>query len=229
MSGYRVLLVEDEPGILAGNKTALEGAGYTVDTAGTVTEARRRIGDATPDLVVMDILLPDGSGIELCRELRERFVAPILFLTSMDDTDEIVAGLRAGGDDYITKPYRIEELLARIEAQLRRTERLRKNADEELGPLLLHTATQRAYLDGVDLLLSPKEFQILAVLMQHRGEYRTAGDIFAAVWGMDPNRDVRTVRVHISHLRSKIRRMAEEQAAVAVEYRDQKGYRIVLR
>lgn len=227
MKPYDILLVEDTPDILERNRTTLTGQGYTVHTAETLECARKLLEDHSFDLLVLDVMLPDGSGLELCRELRNKISAPILFLTSLGDSDQIVGGLRAGGDDYITKPYRMEELLARVEAQLRRTERLQRDAVTELGPLLLDTTAQRAGLDGRDLQLSPKEYQILTLLMQRPDQYRPAEEIFAEVWGMDANRDARTVRVHISHLRRKLRGDAEE-SPVHIEHSETEGYRLIL-
>lgn len=123
-----LLLVEDSKEVLEDNRKALVAAGYEVLAASTLAGARERLARRQPDLILLDVLLPDGNGVELCRELRDSTAAPILFLTSLGESEQIVEGLRAGGDDYVTKPYRMEELLARVEAQLRRTERIRGEA-----------------------------------------------------------------------------------------------------
>ena len=123
MKGYHILLGEDEPDILEYNREQLEQRGYQVTAVSTLGQVEACVLRDNPDLLVLDVMMPDGSGLELCRRLREQFQGPILFLTSLGESSQIVQGLRAGGDDYITKPYDIEELAARIEAHLRRLER----------------------------------------------------------------------------------------------------------
>jgi len=182
MKGYHILLGEDEPDILEYNREQLEQRGYQVTAVSTLGQAEACVLRDNPDLLVLDVMMPDGSGLELCRRLREQFQGPILFLTSLGESSQIVQGLRAGGDDYITKPYDIEELAARIEAHLRRLER-RVGEDIHQGGsrLYLNVKSQRAYLDGRDMLLKPKEYRLLAALMRNRGRYMEArgriGDI----------------------------------------------------
>ncbi len=227
MKVYQILLLEDVPEILERNRAALTAQGHAVSAAATLEEARGLTAARQFDLLILDILLPDGSGLELCRELRDKTDAPILFLTAMGDSDQIVRGLGAGGDDYITKPYRVEELVARVEAQLRRTERLLQAGALELGPLRLDANTRRAYLSGVEMLLSPKEYQILALLLRKSEQPLSSAEIFAQVWGVDANKDVRTVRVHISHLRAKLRECGGEDV-IGIERSEPEGYRIAL-
>lgn len=175
MKGYHILLGEDEPDILEYNREQLEQRGYQVTAVSTLGQAEACVLRDNPDLLVLDVMMPDGSGLELCRRLREQFQGPILFLTSLGESSQIVQGLRAGGDDYITKPYDIEELAARIEAHLRRLER-RVGEDIHQGGsrLYLNVKSQRAYLDGRDMLLKPKEYRLLAALMRNRGRYMEA-------------------------------------------------------
>lgn len=226
MKAYHILLVEDDRLILQDNREALERRGYRVTATETVRQAQAAVEDDSPDLLLLDIQLPDGSGLELCRRLREHTAAPILFLTSLGDGDQIVHGLRLGGDDYIVKPYRMEELLARIEARLRGVERLREHSSQRgLGALRLETARSKAYVGDADLLLSPKEYHILAILMQNPGANHKADEIFAAVWGRDAMGDVRTVRVHITNLREKMREAGLENPSV--EQYTSLGYRLV--
>ena len=206
-----LLLVEDSEEIIEGNRKALEAGGYEVAEARTLAQAEACLSGREPDLILLDILLPDGNGVELCRKIRESTPAPVLFLTSLAESGQIVEGLQAGGDDYITKPYRMEELLARVEAQLRRTERLRSvSAAQSLGSLTLDARTQRAYYRGRDLLLKPKEFLLLAVLLQNRERSCTPEELYREVWGMDANADARTVLVHLSNLRAKLRDGGDE-------------------
>ena len=122
MRPYHILLVEDDAPVLAENARRLNAEGYEVSAAAALAEGRRAVRTQAPDLAVLDILLPDGSGLDLCRELRAVAPVPVLFLTSLDDRKQVVDGLRAGGDDYLTKPYHLDELVARVEALLRRVE-----------------------------------------------------------------------------------------------------------
>ena len=176
---------------------------------------------------MLDILLPDGSGLDLCRQLRDQAV-PILLLTSLGESSQVIQGLTAGGDDYITKPYRVEELVARVKAHLRRIEVLRR-AGAETGSdrFRLDTKLQRAYLDGEDLMLKPKEFLLLSTLVRNRSRAMTAEELYAEVWNMEPNNDLRTVLVHISSLRFKLRQGERRDFPIQI-VRAGKGYRLTL-
>lgn len=223
-----ILLVEDTAEILEDNKKTLEAEKYQVLAAQTVREARELLRDNTPDLMVLDIMLPDGSGVELCRELRGTQAAPVIFLTNLGESEQIVAGLKAGGDDYMVKPYRVQELAARIEAQLRRVERIRRAGfDTGTKRLSVNTRAQRVCLDGEDLLLKPKEYLLLLTLIHDQGRYFTAGELYTQVWGMNANGDVRAVEVHISRLRAKLGRGRTPQP-VEIEYARGRGYRLLV-
>ena len=205
MKPYHILLVEDEPEFLTFNTRHLEAEGYRVTGAATLLEARRAVQAEAPDLVVLDVLLPDGSGLDFCRDLRADTGVPVIFLTSLGERDQIVAGLRSGGDDYLSKPYHIEELVARVEAQLRRAALLRQTGDApEIQGLELDLIRQRARWEGRDMNLRPKEFQLLALLAQSRNRWSTADELYTAVWGMAAC-DTRTVAMHLSALRLKLR------------------------
>lgn len=225
MKPYHVLLVEDEPEFLAFNARRLEAEGYRVSCAATLREARLAVRADPPDLVVLDILMPDGSGLDFCRDLRADTGVPVIFLTSLGEQEQIVAGLRAGGDDYLTKPYHIGELVARIEAQLRRAALLRQAGDApEIEGLALDLIRQRACWQGADLGLKPKAFQLLALLARSRNRWRPADELYTAVWGMAPC-DTRTVSMHISLLRLRLRE--ETGNALDVEHARGRGYRLV--
>lgn len=227
MRVYDILLVEDEPDILEANRALLEGRGRRVTAVRTCREAEEALAAGTPDLAVLDILLPDGSGLELCRSLHECSPAPVIFLTCLGESGEVIRGLREGGSDYIVKPYRPEELLARVEAQLDYLERLKRaQTDTGTARLTLEPMTCRALLDGVDLLLKPKEYLLLAALLRHRRRFVTAGELYETVWGMGANRDTRTVRVHISNLRGKLREAGGTD--FDIESSKHNGYRLVL-
>lgn len=224
MKPYHVLLVEDEPEFLAFNARRLEAEGYRVSCAATLREARLAVRADPPDLVVLDILMPDGSGLDFCRDLRADTGVPVIFLTSLGERDQIVAGLRSGGDDYLSKPYHIEELVARVEAQLRRAALLRQTGDApEIQGLELDLIRQRARWEGRDMNLRPKEFQLLALLAQSRNRWSTADELYTAVWGMAAC-DTRTVAMHLSALRLKLQ--AETGDALDVEHVRRRGYRL---
>lgn len=224
MRPYHILLVEDEPVLCSDNAARLEEEGYRVTTAGTVTAAQKAVEAEPPDLTVLDILLPDGSGLDFCRDLRARTDAPVIFLTSLAEQDQVVAGLRAGGDDYLTKPYHIEELIARIEAQLRRTALLHSAGDRLGGDgLELDLIRQRGTWRGRDLGLRPKEFQMLVLLLRGKNRFVPAAELYAGVWGMIPC-DTRTVAMQVSSLRLRLR--AETGGALDVEHARGRGYRL---
>ena len=223
MRPYHILLVEDDRTVLEENRRRLAAEGYRVSAADSVSAARKLCSDGPPDLAVLDILLPDGSGLDLCRELRAVTPVPVLFLTSLSDRKQVVDGLRAGGDDYLTKPYHLEELAARVGALLRRVELLRASSEPlEQDGLRLDLIRQRAYWEERDLLLKPKEFQLLALLMKHRNRYSTTEELYTGVWGQTAV-EPRPVVVHLSGLRMKL-----EQAGCTldVEHVRGRGYRV---
>lgn len=224
---YRILLVEDTADIMDFNCKGLRDAGYTVLAARTLFEARQELAKGEPDVIVLDVMLPDGSGLELCEELSGS-ATPILLLTCLAESEQVVRGLRAGGDDYITKPYRFEELLARIEAQLRRVERLRGEKIDSGGELLrLDSKLQRAFLGDRDLMLKPKEYLLLLTLVQNRNRFLGPGELYAEVWGAVSNNDLRTVLVHLSALRLKLRRAAQGKREFRIAH-SREGYRLLL-
>lgn len=229
INAYHILLVEDIKELLEYNRKSLEAEGYRVSAARSLAEARTLLKQESPDLAVLDILLPDGSGLDFCRELREILWIPVLFLTSLDESRQMVEGLEAGGDDYITKPYDIEVLLARIRAHLRREERLKeKEIRTGTDHLVPDADKHRFFLDGRDLALRPKEYQILLFLIRNRSRFVTAEELYAEIWGQESNEDIRTVLVHLSNLRAKIK-LAGNNAVVSVRSYRGKGYRYIVR
>lgn len=217
-----VFLIEDNQDIVCINRQALLAAGYRVEDAATLGEARDMLPSLSPSLIILDIILPDGSGLALCREIRALAATPVLFLTSLGDSVQIVEGLRAGGDDYLTKPYDMSVFLARVEAQLRRWGMSR---EEVVGRLRLDIISQRAYYKDRDLLLKPKEFALLLTLLRGRDRYHQPEVLFAQVWGMDATEDVRTVQVHLSRLR---RKLDEAGMYYQITYVLGRGYRLEL-
>lgn len=202
-----ILLIEDDAQVMQVNAETLLGCGYRICTAGSLEQARRQLYGCAPDLIVLDVLLPDGSGLDFCGEIRQATTAPVLFLTVKDASEDIVDGLEAGGDDYLTKPYRPEVLCARVAALLRRARMggaygLRQVVCE--GLVLDHT-TQKVLHHGQSVRLKPKEFLLLAALARRKGEYIALKDLYSEVWGEDATDDVRTVLVNLSTLRGKLR------------------------
>jgi DNA-binding response OmpR family regulator len=202
MKKPRIMLVEDETDVMRANREYLEEQGYEVLCAETLQEARVCLWETPADLILLDVLLPDGSGYDFCREVRKTSAASVIYLTCMGEDDHIVTGLAEGGDDYIIKPYSLNVLGARIAAQLRR----RGSAAGEivLPPLCINLSAGTVKLNGADIPLTRKEFQLLVYLAENRGQELSQGQIYAAVWGGAPETMGNTVRVHISRLRQKL-------------------------
>lgn len=198
-----ILVVEDDEDIQKINSTFLRGQGYEVICAGNLKEAFTAVEKQNPGLIILDERLPDGSGVEFCEAIREKTDVPIIFLTCMDAEEDKVRGLMAGGDDYITKPYSLSELAARVHALLRRAERSGERF-YDYPPLRLDTLTNRAYLDGNDVLLTPREFQILLLLVKNIGKPITITELYNTLWGQPPEKGVKTILVHIHAIRRKI-------------------------
>ena len=219
-----LLLVEDNEEIMRGNKRILTLHGYVVRTAETLAAAWQEIERKVPDLLVLDLMMPDGNGLEFCAELRKTQTLPVLMLTALGQDRDEIKGLRAGGDDYLSKPYRYGVLLARIEALLRRTAYAPQvlPALRRIGPLCIDTAARQAAVDGEDLLLSPKEFALLERLLTASGQFISADSLYETLWGRKAAGDVRTVREHIHRLRGKLRNVPE----LRLEGVRGKGYRL---
>jgi two-component system OmpR family response regulator len=205
----KVLIVEDDANLLETLKYNLRKEGYDVFTAGDGEEAVAAARREKPDLLILDIMLPRMNGFEVCRILRQEMIAPILMLTARaDETDKIV-GLEIGADDYMTKPFSMRELLARVRAMLRRTKMTEAlpaagPVSLKIGDLAVDAARHLASLAGAVLELSPKEFDLLAFLAKNRGLVFSREQLLEKVWGYDYAGDSRTVDVHIRWLRQKI-------------------------
>jgi len=199
----RILLVEDEIDVLSLNSRHLEAQGYETLCAKTLAQAKKFLWEAVPDLVVLDVQMPDGSGYDFCSEIREITTAPIIFLTCLTEDKSIVRGLSSGGDDYITKPYSLDVLSARIMALLRRNRF--GFGHIEMPPLHLDFLTGRVSLYGEEIDLSPKEIQLLAYFIDNAGRAFSVEELYQLLWGTDSDVKTNTVRVHISRLRNKLR------------------------
>lgn len=226
MSDKLIILLEDNEEIQRANRRMLELSGYKVETAFSQAQAQELLAEIEPDLMVVDIMLPDGNGLEFVKKVRGRHSMPILFLSALGEKADIVSGLRAGGDDYLSKPYDYEEFLARIEALLRRCGQ--ENEPEtvlQLGPLKMDLISGRAYLNDEDILLKPKEFALLCVLVRNHPRFMTLDELFKSVWSLTAVSDLRTVTVHISKLRHKL----GYNASLTVESSRGRGYRLVFK
>jgi len=199
-----ILLIEDNGKLLNVNKEFFESEGYAVHTAETLAEGLSVLQKNPVDLIVLDIMLPDGSGIEFCAEIRKQYDVPILYLTCLSEDAALVDALKAGGDEYMTKPYNLDALLARVAALLRRV-RMSSSAPAvfTVGSLTVDPQKRAMYLDGADMLLKPKEFDLLLVLARAMGQRFTAEELYGLVWSGEAI-DTRTVTVHISALRKKL-------------------------
>ena len=173
MNGQRVLVVDDEPQILRALRTTLRGAGYTVDSAATATEALTAAAAHPPEAVILDLVLPDGNGTDVCRELRSWSDAPVIVLSAVGEERQKIAALDAGADDYVTKPFGVDELLARLRAVLRRRGAEQPEPVLEIGDLRIDVPQRIVTVRGARVKLSPHEFDLLRVLAQHRGKLLT--------------------------------------------------------
>ncbi len=206
MSRQTVLLVEDNVELNEINKRALEGAGYMVLTALTLSKAREHLADNEPDIILLDVILPDGDGYNFCEEIRDTTDAHILFLTSCSEHADKIRGLSIGGDDYITKPFMLEELIQRVAAVMRR--RVMKNPAKEvvltLGNLTLDITSSRAFVNDKDILLTYKEFLLLLHFARNENKYFSAEHLYERLWKQTPNNDYNAVKIQVSKIRKKL-------------------------
>jgi len=198
-----VLVVDDEPQILRALQLKLRAAGYAVDTAATAADALAGAAARPPDAVILDLLLPDGRGTDVCRELRGWSSAPILVLSAVGEEDEKVAALDAGADDYVTKPFSVEELLARLRAALRRTAPSGEPV-LEVGRLRLDLEKHLFSVDGTQVAVTPNEYDLLRLFMRNEGKLLTHPAILREVWGPAYREESNYLHVYVSHLRRKI-------------------------
>jgi len=202
-----VLLVEDEASIAEPLAEAIAREGFETKVAGTVAESLELAAQLEPDLVLLDVMLPDGSGFDVCRELRQRSRVPIIMLTARGEEADRVVGLELGADDYVVKPFSAREVVARIRAVLRRTEAA-PGRDEskpiEIGELRLDPAKREVTKDGEALELSRKEYELLQLLMQNAGTVVTREQAFEDVWDTTWFGSTKTLDVHVSGIRRKL-------------------------
>jgi two-component system, OmpR family, KDP operon response regulator KdpE len=203
VNGARILVVDDEPQILRALQMKLRAAGYAVDTATTAQEALMKAGMRPPEAVVLDLLLPDGSGTDVCRELRSWSTAPILVLSAVGEEKEKIEALDAGADDYVTKPFSGDELLARLRAALRRAAPS-PHPLVEVGELRIDLEKRTVAMGGEPVSLTPIEYDLLRLLAENQGKLLTHPMILRAIWGPAFQEESNYLHVHVSHLRRKI-------------------------
>ena len=218
----RVLVVDDERQILRALRVILSDAGFEVVTAQTAQEALDAAALRAPDAAIVDLILPDGNGIDVCRSIREWSQMPILVLSAVGEETEKIRALDAGADDYVTKPFAPGELIARLNAALRRAGPAEEPSLSADG-LEVDLAGRRVRRDGEDIHLTPKEFDLLRVLVRNRGRLLTHRTLLGEVWGRAYEEDTHTLRVHIANLRRKIE--ADPQAPRYIRTDPGVGYR----
>jgi DNA-binding response OmpR family regulator len=220
----RILVVEDEPNMVAGLRDNFEFEGYEVITAGDGIEGLRRALEESPDLVILDVMMPRMSGLEVCKQLRaQRDSIPIIMLTARGQELDKVVGLELGADDYVTKPFSIRELLARVKAVLRRTAVVPKHQDQHsFGNVQVDLRRHRVLRSGKALEVSSKEFELLKYFICHSGETLTRDRLLEEVWGYENYPSTRTVDTHLVRLRQKLEPNPEQP-----QYFHGTGYRFV--
>jgi DNA-binding response OmpR family regulator len=210
-----ILVVEDEPALRDTLSYNLKKDGFNVEAVGDGRSALESARRLKPDLIVLDLMLPEVDGFEVCRILRKEMITPILMLTARDDEIDRVVGLEVGADDYLTKPFSMRELMARVKAQLRRSRLLREELDKQapaeksqeklaFGDLVINLTRREVTLSGEPVALKPQEYELLLFFAEHKGQMLSREFILERVWGWDFVGDSRTVDVHVRWLRQKI-------------------------
>jgi two-component system, OmpR family, response regulator len=201
----QILVVDDEEGLAEMVASALRFAGYGVSTESNGFDALRAIKDRAPDLVVLDVSMPEIDGFEVCRRIRrDGLQVPVIFLTARDDIDDLRTGFRQGGDDYLTKPFSLEELGLRIEALLRRARGTGDTAKLAVSDVVLDERAHQVFRDDKEVTLSPTEFRLLRFLMLNRGRVMSKAQIVDHVWEYDFDGNYGIVETYVSYLRRKL-------------------------
>lgn len=207
-SSKKILIIEDEPDILNLVRMYLEKEGYRTATATTGPDGLRQVLAEHPDLVILDLMLPEMDGLEVCKRIRadaQRSMTPIIMLTAKAEESDTVIGLELGADDYVTKPFSPKALVARVKALFRRLERAQKEpARFVYGPVVMDLSRHEVRVDGREVTLTAKEFGLLEHLLRHPGRVLTRDALLNSVWGYDYYGTTRTVDVHIRRLKQKI-------------------------
>ena len=200
----KILLLEDDLSLINGLSFAFKKQGFELNIARTLKEADALWADGRYDLLVLDVSLPDGTGFDFCREVRRTSGVPILFLTASDEEMDIITGLDLGGDDYITKPFGMLELISRIKAVLRRTSDNPSDYELHAGDITVNPGKHRVMVNGENVILTYKEFEMLCMLIESKGLVLSRNKLLESIWGYDFDGETRTIDVHIRSLRSKL-------------------------
>lgn len=215
-----ILLVEDNPHIMKINYTSLMMEGYQVLKAETAARCMDMLRENDIDLIVLDVMLPDGDGVSLCEHIKRKYEIPILFLSALGENEDIIAALRAGGDDYLVKPYSIDVLIARVEARLRSAHKEKRFLS--IGGLKFDTVARLCfYQNDIPLALTQKEFSLLLQLARNNGQSIDKEALYESVWGSPLINDSSALHTAISRLNAKLKK---ENARVAITYAADKGY-----
>ncbi len=206
MSNELILIVDDEKTLVKALTFNLEKEGFRVEPAYDGEEALQKVFSLKPDVVVLDLMLPEVDGFEVCRRIRKKLDTPIIMLTARSEDIDKVLGLELGADDYLTKPFNSRELVARIKAVLRRSKAIEEESKKQIqiGKLQIDLLQHRVRLEGKEISVTSKEFALLSFLAINAGNVYSREQLLEQVWGYDYYGDVRTVDVHIRHLREKI-------------------------
>lgn len=203
-----ILVVEDEPEVLEINVRLLERRGFEVMTAADCAQAYECLKYTVPDLLILDIMLPDGSGYDICEKFRSESNNPVIFLTGKDEIADKIMGLDRGGDYYLTKPYSFDELLAVVRMLFERLDRSEGKKEQPAvlikGSLTVDAAQGKAFINGVDVALTMKEFALLFLLIKNENKVLSPNELYEKVWGTASVADTRVVRFHIGNLKKKI-------------------------
>jgi two-component system, OmpR family, KDP operon response regulator KdpE len=214
----RVLVVDDEPAILRFLKPALEANDYEVASAGTLAEALKRIAKEPPDVVVLDLGLPDGDGKDVIREVRQWSQVPIIVLSAREREAEKIEALDLGADDFVNKPFGVGELMARLRTALRhRRQTQGEAAVVRLGGLEIDLPRRRVMRDGVEVKLTSREFDLLSSLARHPGKVMTHRQLLTAVWGPAQVEETQYLRVYVGHLRQKLEEHPDDPKIILTE------------
>ena len=201
----KILLVEDDATLSMGIEYTLKNEGYAADVANTFSKGKELVDKIDYDLIILDIGLPDGNGFELCKYIRKDKTTPVIFLTAQDEEVNIVMGLDIGGDDYITKPFRIKELISRIKAVLRRASNVTQRDILISGDIRLNLIEYKAYIKGELIQLTPSEYKLLNILMNNSHQVLSRTKILESLWDVDGEFvDDNSLSVYIRRLREKI-------------------------